>query len=97
MKEHLSKEMEVIKEPKGNYGTKIYNDQNKKLNGRQNSTVELTEDRISELQDRSIESAALNSSVSSRKTRRKLAWCWEGQNHQMFLVTAVRAGPVSVS
>lgn len=51
MKEHLSKEMEVIKEPKGNYSTKIYNDQNKKLNGRLSSSVELIEDRISELQD----------------------------------------------
>lgn len=76
MKEHLSKEMEVIKEPKENYGTKIYNDHSKKLNGRQNSTMELIEDRPRELQDRSIESAALNSSVSSRKTRRMVAWCW---------------------
>lgn len=84
MKEHLSKEMEVIKEPKGNYSTKIYNDQNKKLNGRLSSSVELIEDRISELQDGSIESAALNSSASSRKTRRRLAWCWEGRTTRCF-------------
>lgn len=82
MKEPHSKDMEVIKEPKGNYSTKIYNDQNKTLNGWLGSSVELIEGRISEPQDRSIGSAALNSSISSRKTRRRLAWYGVGRTTQ---------------
>ena len=41
------------KEPNGNYRTEKYSHQNKKLTG--SAQLEMTEDRISKLQDRSIE------------------------------------------